>query len=118
MRNRSAKVVRDFKRAFADRGESACEACGWRPPSLLDADDLLHAHHVHPVCAGGHDGASNLVLLCPNHHALAHQLGRLWKEHGVWRYRGPIERRHLLESLTCMEVEPERFAQWYCTLGW
>jgi 5-methylcytosine-specific restriction endonuclease McrA len=36
---------------------------------------MLHAHHVIPLAFGGDDAEANLVLLCPNHHAIAHALG-------------------------------------------
>jgi 5-methylcytosine-specific restriction endonuclease McrA len=60
---------------FYREGRYACEACGWRPPdhSWRGAmPGVLHVHHIIPVLAGGPDAEDNLVLLCPNHHALAH----------------------------------------------
>jgi hypothetical protein len=54
----------------------ACDVCGW--PGALIADSLrgkvLHAHHVEPLSAGGDDEWSNMLLLCPNHHAVCHVL--------------------------------------------
>ena len=48
--------------------ESTCAACrfGFTP--------ILHSHHIRPRSDGGHNHASNRVLLCPNCHALVHEL--------------------------------------------
>lgn len=59
------------RKLMAIRGE-ACEVCAVTMPSKT----LIHAHHIVPVHNGGLDQQSNLVLLCPNCHAIAH-----------WRYR-------------------------------
>ena len=32
----------------------------------------LHMHHIKPRHLGGDNRVSNLILLCPNHHAAAH----------------------------------------------
>lgn len=53
-----------------------CEACGWKPPEPLTAR-ALHVHHVIQVRDGGDDAETNLLLLCPNHHALAHAARRI-----------------------------------------
>lgn len=34
-------------------------------------DEIVEVHHIVPKYAGGDDSPENLVLLCPNHHALA-----------------------------------------------
>ena len=39
----------------------------------------LHAHHVQAWAEGGKTSQSNLVLLCPSHHALVHE-GQLFVE--------------------------------------
>lgn len=59
------------RRLMALRGE-ACQVCETEMP----AKSLIHAHHILPVVEGGTDEDKNIVLLCPNCHAIAH-----------WRYR-------------------------------
>lgn len=44
--------------------ENACAICGW---SLH-----VHVHHIHARSRGGSNGPENLILLCPNHHWMAH----------------------------------------------
>ena len=37
---------------------------------------MLHAHHIVPVSKDGLDTAANLIVLCPNCHAVAHWVTR------------------------------------------
>lgn len=37
------------------------------------ASTILHAHHIEAWAEGGNTSTSNLVLLCPSHHALVHE---------------------------------------------
>ena len=41
--------------------------------ALCSEHQLLDLHHKKPVHLGGLNTAGNLILLCPNHHALAHR---------------------------------------------
>ena len=68
-----------------------CEYCGWKPPEAR----LLHVHHVTALAAGGSDTPDNIVVLCPNHHALAHYAtSRAFREHC-----GPATRAELFSVL-------------------
>lgn len=88
-----------MKRALAIREDLACEACGWRPPPLPGAHNIMHAHHVVPRAAGGDDGAQNLALLCPNCHAVAHRLLMSIPRSRGAAYRGPETREALFAAL-------------------
>ncbi|MDQ6935186.1 MAG: HNH endonuclease [Actinomycetota bacterium] len=57
---RAALALRD--------GGCTAEGCDWPP-------GLCHAHHDHPWSAGGGTSVDNGRLLCPKHHALAHDPG-------------------------------------------
>ena len=50
--------------ALRDRGCTAV-GCDWPP-------GLCHAHHDHPWSTGGHTSVTDGRLLCPRHHARAH----------------------------------------------
>jgi hypothetical protein len=52
--------------------EIRCEACGWKPPRQLWK--LVEVHHIVPISCGGEDCIDQVILLCPNHHALADAL--------------------------------------------
>lgn len=44
--------------------EAKCQVCG--------VEDILEVHHRIPVKNGGSNDANNLIILCPNHHAMLH----------------------------------------------
>lgn len=46
-----------------EKFEGRCFICSF--------DEIVEVHHILPRRLGGDDGPDNLVLLCPNHHALA-----------------------------------------------
>lgn len=46
-----------------DKYDNKCVVCGF--------DEVVEVHHIIPRHLGGSDDPTNLVLLCPNHHALA-----------------------------------------------
>lgn len=53
-----------------------CGVCGWSLP-LKSWDNYTpqrgcQFHHIIPVCEGGKTTEDNMILLCPNCHALAH----------------------------------------------
>jgi 5-methylcytosine-specific restriction endonuclease McrA len=72
-------------------GKQLCQHCEWVPPKL----SMLHAHHITPRACGGTDDQRNLIVLCPNCHAIAHfvtaqsQLQR--------QYTGPSTAKELQE---------------------
>lgn len=94
---RDPGVTYRFRKAHHGEG---CAACGWRiAPALQSVGGEygcgLHAHHVVPLAAGGSDEESNLVLLCPNHHELAHQLWAASAAGG----QGPTDATALVHAL-------------------
>ena len=46
-----------------ERYGGKCYVCGF--------DEVVEVHHIIPKAVGGNDVIENLILLCPNHHALA-----------------------------------------------
>lgn len=106
-RRRDRTAVQAVREQHEELGSDRCAVCGWRPPRAL-ADlgverrsSLLHLHHVVPHSCGGSDDADNLVLLCPNHHAIAHQLGRIQQRPTLecHSWDGPQTKEHLLHEL-------------------
>lgn len=63
------------------------EAAKWRIRTLSHGTDcavcgfwihsLLRLHHIIPVSRGGVNRPENLVYLCPNCHAMVHEMARL-----------------------------------------
>ena len=79
------------QRAAEAGGRLRCDFCGWEPPQVPDARSpdqrhpgwvLLEAHHVMPRRRKGASAVDNLVLLCPNHHAVADRLHSLFERPG------------------------------------
>ena len=68
-----------------------CEHCNWRPPKR----SMLHAHHIIPQICGGSNDASNLIILCPNCHAIAHFVTAISKLQR--KYTGPATAVELRE---------------------
>jgi len=60
---------------------TACDCVARHSP----ATRATHLHHIWPLGMGGPREPWNKVLVCPNTHAAAHQLIRLWGH----RYDGP-----------------------------
>lgn len=93
----SRRAKRDTKLVTAaKRVATACAFCGWEPPD----PGILNAHHILPLCCGGLEEPENIVILCPNHHALSRYVSR---REGA-SYMGPRTRQELLDAL----VSPAR----------
>ncbi len=64
-----------LNKSFKRRRGERCEVCGWTPRPPL-RPSAVNAHHVCPRGEGGDDSDENRLVLCPNHHAVAHALHR------------------------------------------
>jgi len=73
-----------------------CEICGWDGHGN---QNLVIVHHVVPTAVGGKNEESNIILLCPNHHAIAHMI--FHRKNG--EYNGPQTPKLLKEKLTKYE---------------
>jgi predicted HNH restriction endonuclease len=94
----AARFKRDQRRKNGE--ESACEVCGWKYPAPFTRHgqpSAVNAHHVVPISAGGADDEGNLVLLCPNHHAIVHGF---W---GTKKYEGPRTKEDLVRELKTLD---------------
>lgn len=116
---RSPAVADRFKSEKWKALIAECQVCEWRPPVMLGSVretrlfTMLHAHHVVPIAAGGKDHAKNLVLLCPNHHAIAHALGKIVADKGAKGSRklwtGPTTPEALLNEIRWVENDMDRW---------
>lgn len=97
------------RRRFKRRQQKQCEHCGWSPPQLPTSASPLNVHHIVPVRWGGTHEAGNLILLCPNHHAIADCLHLLWRRrasNGAAPY-SIATRESLLKALALADADPE-----------
>jgi len=60
-----------FKSEAKAKGRLVCEVCGWDGGGF---PEMVEAHHIIPFKCGGQVTDENIILLCPNHHALIHKL--------------------------------------------
>lgn len=56
-----------------DLYDGQCQICRWHPKQNYGYA-LCHGHHLHWISRGGDDQLTNLVLVCPNHHAAIHRI--------------------------------------------
>lgn len=54
----------DWRKEAKERDGYKCRMCGF--------SEIIHTHHIHPKRSGGKHELSNLITLCPNHHAMVH----------------------------------------------
>ena len=106
LRSESAPIVRGLKARSSKSGEMRCAVCQWMPPPEIAVRRglaLLHAHHVVPLACGGSKDEDNLVILCPNHRALAHRVGQ---QNGA-KWYGASTPNELIEELTTLDRAPK-----------
>lgn len=65
--NRS--IVDQLKKLYRGR----CQICGENPVADFNAD-ICEAHHIEFFSESQNNDASNIIILCPNHHRLIHKL--------------------------------------------
>lgn len=65
--------------------DGGCEVCDY---------PITHMHHIVPRAYGGTDETSNLIALCPNHHAAIHILISQY----AWQVRSAAAAIHLGRS--------------------
>lgn len=107
--NNTSTVNERIKSRLYKKGFKTCQVCGWVPPSFLcpkgEPWRALDLHHVIQKSKGGTDDHSNLLLLCPNHHRLAHFLSRRIRTGGQV---GLKDRSELLQLLCDIDKDPGR----------
>jgi predicted HNH restriction endonuclease len=54
----------DCRKDAKERDGFKCRIC--------EFSEVIHVHHIHPQRRGGKHELSNLITLCPNHHAMVH----------------------------------------------
>ncbi len=62
------RVAAELRETYAGR----CQVCEY-DPRIRYAQEICHVHHVVWLSRGGENDRSNLMVLCPNHHAIVHR---------------------------------------------
>jgi predicted HNH restriction endonuclease len=62
---------RELAAELRERYLGRCQLCAFDPSAVYGAG-VCEGHHIQYLSRGGEDHLQNLVLLCPNHHAVVH----------------------------------------------
>ena len=73
-RERNKSRSTQFRKNVRMRADNKCEICRYAVP------DILEAHHIKPLGKGGDTDITNMILLCPNCHALSHLCSRVIRD--------------------------------------
>lgn len=61
-------------RKLKERYQGECQLCGSKPFSQLASNvDITECHHIDYFAKSQNNDASNIIVLCPNHHKLLHR---------------------------------------------
>lgn len=73
IRKCNKKIVRILKEHYKGR----CQLCGSKPFPNLE-DDITEAHHIEYFSKSFNNNASNIIIVCPNHHRVLHKYGAVY----------------------------------------
>ena len=101
-----------YKRRVERHGRAVCEVCNWRPPAIDNrAFRMLHVHHIVPLSCGGLEEESNVIILCPNHHATTHYIWRgHYRKNATKHWAGPSTKMELIEELHQIDADVENWS--------
>lgn len=72
----SRKEARDSKKIVLERAGDHCEVCSF------NCKYIPNIHHIVAVEDGGNGAPENLIVLCPNCHAIIHKMASLLQKKG------------------------------------
>lgn len=76
------KIIEELKSLYKFK----CQICGY---SFFDhyGIDIAEAHHIEHYSETHNNNASNIIILCPNHHRIIHKLNPIFdRESMSWKY--------------------------------
>ena len=68
LRKLNHKIIEDLKRCY----KGQCQLCGQNVGEEF-GKDIVEAHHIEPFSKTQNNDPTNIVILCPNCHALMHK---------------------------------------------
>lgn len=69
VRRYNTTIIKQLKKLYGGR----CQLCGEYPLKLFQTD-ICEVHHIRYFSESHNNDASNLIVVCPNHHRLLHKL--------------------------------------------
>ena len=78
----NTSIIKQLKKLYGGR----CQLCGGRPLQHCDVD-ICEAHHIAYFSETQNNDASNIIIVCPNHHRLIHKLNPAFDlENGCFQF--------------------------------
>jgi HNH endonuclease len=100
------RLLKERTKGVADRKRRlsplVCEVCKWG----RGFESSLVGHHMTPIAKSGDPGEANVIVLCPNHHALAHKIRTILAYH-KGRLSRTVTRQGLKNEISSFEQDPE-----------
>ena len=92
VRKYDTSIVNALKKLYKSR----CQICG-RVCGEEQGVSIAHAHHIVPFSQSQNNNSSNIMILCPNHHAIVHATEAVFdKKDLVYRFPNGAEVKLLL----------------------
>ena len=73
--DKNGEISNFVRRYMFEKVGYKCEVCGFNTPNQYTGLTILQIHHIDGNCMNNNE--ENLQVLCPNHHALTDNFGRL-----------------------------------------
>ena len=67
-------IITQLKRLY----KGQCQLCGTVPFENFSSVDICEAHHIDYFTSSHNNDASNIIIVCPNHHRLIHKLNPIF----------------------------------------
>lgn len=78
----NTSIIKQLKKLYG----GCCQLCGQHPMPDHDVD-ICEAHHIAYFSETQNNDASNIIVVCPNHHRLLHKLNPVFEpEYGRFRF--------------------------------
>ena len=74
----NTRIIKQLKMLYLGR----CQICGENPVSSFGVN-ICEAHHIAAFSVSKNNDASNIIILCPNHHRLIHQLAPVFDDENL-----------------------------------
>lgn len=82
---RIRKLAKDVGNNLKSLYDCRCQICGAKIGELYGSN-LIHAHHIVPFAESLNNNPDNIMILCPNHHGIIHDVHPQWKKDRCFHY--------------------------------
>ncbi len=79
------KLAKDVGNNLKTLYDCRCQICGAKIGEIYGSN-LIHAHHIVPFSESLNNNPENIMILCPNHHGIIHDVHPQWKKDKCFHY--------------------------------